>query len=531
MIVSFASAYWDSFGGTVDNSNYVCLSDLHLGARYSLLSKDKSSETPAKADANKPARSPSLELLVKGLRHLVPQVYKEEGKPTLILLGDCFDFDFGSINDIADAFRELIELIYPEDGEALFAKEIIYIPGNHDHHIWQISKNQLFVELYNKGKAKRELYHSTELFDTGYLPSDFLNQLCPRKDVRINLKYPNVGIRFPSRPNAIHPKRQIILHHGHFVESTYRLMTAINHIIYQTQDFADSLLGNNSKIDILESENGSWIDFLWSSLGSSTNQRENAIFLFNIMQDPGESKRFAKRMADLLCDYVYQKLYISPDKTIIGHTTFKDLVTGAIDVTLGRYFQLERMSFKKVLSDSSLQGLQWYLSNPVLDQLRRETDVQQEVSEHTSFIFGHTHKAFQDQVVVPKFSLPVDVYNTGGWVVDLPEMNKTIGSAAMFVDRELNIASLRLYQQPINGVSTPVHAQGTGTLTDVDNPLLGRMNDVLQQDVMKQIWSEFEQQIQTDIQLRAKQLREQFFDPSDETGLPQDGQLWERAGK
>lgn len=507
----------------MDNSNYVCLSDLHLGARYSLLTKTKIPHSSAQHGSH------SLELLIKGLHHLVPQVYKGEAKPTLILLGDCFDFDFGSIKDIADAFQELINLIYPEQGEALFAKEIIYIPGNHDHHIWQIAKDQLFVELFKKGKATRELYHSTELFDTSYLPSEFLNQLCPRDDVRINLKYPNVGIRF-SAVNDLKPKRQIILHHGHFVESTYRLMTAVNQIIYQTQDFADSVFGSNSKIDILESENGSWIDFLWSSLGSSTNQRENAIFLFNVMQDPGESKRFAKRMADLLCDYVYQKLYISPNKTIIGHTTFKDLVTGAIDVTLGRYFQLERMSFKQVLSDSALQGLQWYLSNPVLDQLRRETSVQQEVLEHTSFIFGHTHKAFQDQVVVPKFNLPVNVYNTGGWVVDLPEMNKTIGAAAMFIDSDLNVAALRLYQQPINGVSTPVHAKGTDTLADNKNSLLHKLEDVLQQDVMQQLWNEFEQQVHTDIKLRSKQLREQFFDPNDETGLPKDGQFWVRGG-
>jgi hypothetical protein len=96
-----------------------------------------------------------------------------------------------------------------------------------------------------------------------------------------------------------------------------------------------------------------------------------------------------------------------------------------------------------------------------------------------SFVFGHTHKPFQDQLDIAGQVRPVAIYNTGGWVMDQPTMTPAQGAAAIFIDDELNVASLRFFDDPLNGACDPVQARGTGGMRDRDNPLLARMTTAI----------------------------------------------------
>jgi UDP-2,3-diacylglucosamine pyrophosphatase LpxH len=62
------------------------------------------------------------------LERLAPQL---EGIDELIFLGDLFDFLFGSVGEAVDASAGLLQLI----AERLPGKRLVFLAGNHDHHL------------------------------------------------------------------------------------------------------------------------------------------------------------------------------------------------------------------------------------------------------------------------------------------------------------------------------------------------------------------------------------------------------------
>jgi UDP-2,3-diacylglucosamine pyrophosphatase LpxH len=62
------------------------------------------------------------------LERLAPQL---EGIDELIFLGDLFDFLFGSVDEAVDSADGLLRLI----GERLGGKRLVFLAGNHDHHL------------------------------------------------------------------------------------------------------------------------------------------------------------------------------------------------------------------------------------------------------------------------------------------------------------------------------------------------------------------------------------------------------------
>src|SRR5690349_17082482 len=118
---------------------YVCLSDMHLGAQNSLLTN----LTPNNLSSDTSVTSPVLTSLVECLKTLIAQNESKE-KPTLILAGDVLELALTTENIAAMAFERFIELILPANGEPLF-KDIFYIPGNHDHHLWETARETQYV--------------------------------------------------------------------------------------------------------------------------------------------------------------------------------------------------------------------------------------------------------------------------------------------------------------------------------------------------------------------------------------------------
>ena len=110
------------------------------------------------------------------------------------------------------------------------------------------------------------------------------------------------------------------------------------------------------------------------------------------------------------------------------------------------------------------------------------------------------------------YPLPVSVYNTGGWVMDQPTMTPTQGAAMVFIDDETNLASLRLFNDPVNGEFAAVHAAGVGGFKDPDNPLLAQMNQAF--PATQAVWGEFSAQVCAATERHARVLLQQFFPPS-----------------
>lgn len=240
----------------MNDISYVCLSDMHLGEEDSLLTNLKTASI--KTDPYQ--ASPVMKQLEKCLRHLIKNNERPE-KPVLILNGDILEMALTTTNEAAMGFERFIELVIPE-GDELFEK-IIYIPGNHDHHLWETAREIQYAN-YIKNKEPRQYldkpWHTTEMFfkdDTPRVPSYFLTNLIQRYDhlgkkgFKIHVAYPNFGLFNEKR------QRCVIFHHGHYIESLYYLMSTLKGMIFPDQEKA-------SGVREIEAENFAWIDFFWS---------------------------------------------------------------------------------------------------------------------------------------------------------------------------------------------------------------------------------------------------------------------------
>jgi len=200
---------------------YVCLSDMHLGAELSLLGDLKIDPVTEKLQVDPQSASPVLQGLVECLRYLILRNEDQNSKPTLILMGDILELALANDNVAAMVFERFFELAMPRGGE-LFER-MVYVPGNHDHHLWESARETQYVLNYLAHTLPQDFlkipWHATNIFmdddKNPPVPSFFLNGIVHRYDrlanFNINTVYPNYGLR---RGNLA-----VIFHHGHFVES------------------------------------------------------------------------------------------------------------------------------------------------------------------------------------------------------------------------------------------------------------------------------------------------------------------------
>ena len=129
---------------------WISLSDLHLGERNSLLSHIR----PGSLEVDPLSASPTMEALVACLRALVGQ---QSVKPNLVLHGDILEFATAPGQRALMVFERFVELTLVGN-DALFDK-MVYVPGNHDHHIWVSARETQYVEGLND-HGTQSLYRS-----------------------------------------------------------------------------------------------------------------------------------------------------------------------------------------------------------------------------------------------------------------------------------------------------------------------------------------------------------------------------------
>lgn len=169
-------------------------------------------------------------------------------------------------------------------------------------------------------------------------------------------------------------------------------------------------------------------------------------------------------------------------------------------------FLLNGTAVDSVLSKSGVDGLKNYLTTTILDQLLSKNAQQKE----TTFVFGHTHKPFQDRISLMGYAEPVNVFNTGGWVLDNPDMVVTQGAALVFIDQNLQAASLRLFNNNNGEQAHQVYAAGVGGYPDTKNQMLSRLNQAVNPDD----WTKFCAAFERGVLLRAEIAQRRFFNPA-----------------
>ncbi|MFA3919922.1 hypothetical protein [Ruegeria hyattellae] len=400
---------------------YVCLSDMHFGADNSILTR--LSSTDGSVDPLHP--SDVLLHLVNCLRNLV-NGNSGDRLPTLVLNGDILDLAFSTENVAAMAFRHFLELTMPEDPAArLFDPEIVFIPGNHDHHLWETCRERQYADSLSGADWSSPLPrppHIMPMRNPNGVPSYFMDAIVRSlpwlEKVSVKTVYPNLAIGSPDK--------LIVVSHGHFIENAYLMVS----------EFADLLYPETpprTTMEAWEAQNFAWIDFVWSVLGRSGSIGVDEEKVYNTENSP---KAIGALLGGAARNLVLKK----------GGATGKTLAKGVgelVGTVVTDYF--ERGQSDTLLSDDGA-GVRRFMRVPVQNQIKSEFG--SALPANVTLVFGHTHKPFEAVMKLKDFFTPdFAAYNSGGWVVDSPEVKPLIGGAVLLIDEDANLASLRMYNE------------------------------------------------------------------------------------
>lgn len=464
---------------------YVCLSDTHLGEEDSLLTNLKTAST----DTDPAQPSPVMVHLVKCLRYLISKNANDK-KPTLILNGDILELALSTTNEAAMVFERFIELIMAPRKE-LFEK-IIYIPGNHDHHLWESARETQYANYITGLKPGKDLpvpWHTTNMFvenDPNPVPSYFLTKLVKRyrnlKDFVITIAYPNFGLFKEDGQKCV------IFHHGHFIEPVYQLMSTLRNLIFADRE-------KPRHIWDIEAENFAWIDFFWSTMGRSGEAGRDIELIYEKMQDRDQFKELLYNLADNLA----RKYDLPGWGDMMEAQILKWVFSGMVDRVVGT----ERTQTDRPLSKEAERGLWSYMNGPLKDQILIER--KEKMARDVTFVFGHTHKPFQEDINFKGYPEWVNIYNTGGWVVESVEPQRIHGGAVVLVDEDLNSVSLRMYNEDEDAGRYSVEVEEATHASEERNPFYHRMSKLVK--ASEDPWKTFSAITARSVRVRAQNLR------------------------
>lgn len=390
----------------------VVISDAHLGQRgddrfgqYSLLSQVSSS----------PAREQAVRIQHE-LRTMIRN-FAAGDRIRLIAAGDFLDL---SLAFLRDASEDLVALIrdVPQIGE------ILWVVGNHDHHIWSLHENyEHAIKPMLEGKAPEagSLYRATSPGGVVHVPlTRYVTAQCPHVET-VKIAYPVHECLVPGDTGG---DLHVYVTHGHLLEGG----------LYTTLS-----------------------DLLAKDLDPATVNLPLIEFIYWLLGEAGENAG-----ADGLIEEIYTDLQHG------RHDKVDRLLDAAIDMWLPRgvgWLPLRASWEKKVLRWGARKLLAAYLPNVRDRRARaRHEDLEkthervspERLEKHTSWrrdqdaclVFGHTHEPDEWTIEGTRTTC----YNMGSWLLEPgPEAGpRTIEPRALLLERGMpRIWSCKATYQPV----------------------------------------------------------------------------------
>jgi len=386
-------------------------------------------------------------------------------KPTLILNGDALELALADVNVASMVFERFMELTM-KPGDELFDKTIYYNPGNHDHHLWETARETQYIEEYLSntkwGDKLSAPWHTTNMFLGEYDPVScyLLDSLMDRYEPkyengdppRFLVVYPNFGVR------SADGQKCVVFSHGHYIESIYRLMTGLRSTVFPDRTEPDTIWK-------LESENFAWVDFFWSTLGRSGEFGTDVELIYDKLQADIQLKALVSNLAGgIATKFKFPWISRSVEHLVL---------TTVLEFFLGKVANREVKQTDGALSKDAESGLRQFLEKFLLKQI--QTDNAGSVPAEVTFIFGHTHKPFEEVFPFAGYRSGVKIFNNGGWVVDSMDPAPLKGAAIILVDEDLNTASVRMYNEAKIDTQPPSPPRVSEV---IDNPLVRRLQPV-----------------------------------------------------
>ena len=178
----------------------------------------------------------------------------------LILLGDILDLAFSTFEDVIGQAREFFNQI-----SSLDIGKIVYIPGNHDYHIWllHIEKRDVIEPIGDESVPELPNYISyfsgKESFFSEVLPEDL--------EEKFVIRYPN----YEFESNGI----RYLLHHGHQVYGPCVLLMSPDEALNEGKGLNDLLIANSPILELIyyhlerSEEMREKLKVAWKKYGSS----------------------------------------------------------------------------------------------------------------------------------------------------------------------------------------------------------------------------------------------------------------------
>lgn len=132
------------------------------------------------------------------------------------------------------------------------------------------------------------------------------------------------------------------------------------------------------------------------------------------------------------------------------------------------------------------------------------------VPPEVTFVFGHTHKPFQEDMNFKEYTGWVDVYNTGGWVVETTDPQPLHGGGIVLVDEDLNAVSIRMYNETPGANGSAVRIEEATHGGEGFNPLSQSIREKI--DFGGDPWKSFSEAAARAGRVRAQNLRARIIE-------------------
>ncbi len=405
---------------------YIVLTDVHLGAGNSILT----GLTPGQTVADTHEASPALLALADCMRALVAGCNGPGRPPTLVAAGDLIDLALSPPERALPVFGLFARALLTSE-DPVITDEVILLPGNHDHLLWEYARQRWLEDQLVAGGGRMGGDFSSRtgpmLLDrepaiASTALSALLRASTQRSGARVRVLYPDLAL--PSADG----RRLVLVTHGHYIDP----------VCISMSEFA-RLFAPHAQLprdaETLERENWPWIDFFFSSMTRSGKPGALVELVYEALQDD--------TAFDRLIDTVARNVTIDQGrlKGAAERWAIRHLAGGLVGKLAA---SRERGDQGGVLSAGARKALGTYIG--ALRQ-RVETDLGG-LPAQASLILGHTHKPFAERWADEAWpGGGLDVYDAGGWVVDHHEPRPFVGGAVALISDDLDVALVRMYQQ------------------------------------------------------------------------------------
>jgi len=341
----------------------------------------------------------------------------------LVILGDALDF---SVADYVDAYSAAAAF-FRQVAQAKLGKRILYVPGNHDHTLWHITRHEAnVINQINEGKPPRTRPTMAAIFDhyndpdtevvlanvkprqDGKYGGLFLDKLAWPDTIPFVVVYPNLYVLDP-RGTAT------LLTHGHYLESFWAVTLDLSRHIFK-QDLALEGQGQPGIRDVAT------VNFPLNELASSGLGQAGALTPL-IRRIQAEANQCNPKAILPYIDALFS--HLDQEITFKGWSRwFRKKASGyVLDQVKERLIEWLRSPASSTSRDNagfpSAERLEAYLVSSMLEAatIREEQGI--DIPVPVRVVLGHSHVSVRlgkRRQVSPTLGRAIDVVNTGGWL-------------------------------------------------------------------------------------------------------------------